>query len=163
MISMIAAVSASGVIGAGGGIPWNIPEDMAHFREVTTGSPVIMGRRTYESIGRPLPGRYNIVVTSGSVPAESAASLEEAIEKARKAADSDEWRSEIFLIGGGRIYAEGMGIADRIYLTELYDDYPGDTYFPEIDPAVFSLTSFQDRPELRLRFCVYDRKAGDVC
>lgn len=163
MISMIAAVSASGVIGAGGGIPWNIPEDMAHFREVTTGSPVIMGRRTFESIGRPLPGRYNIVVTSGSVPAESAASLEEAIDKAQKAADSGKWRSEIFLIGGGRIYAEGMGIADRIYLTELYDDYPGDTYFPEIDPAVFSLTSFQDRPELRLRFCVYDRKAGDVC
>lgn len=163
MISMIAAVSASGVIGAGGGIPWNIPEDLAHFRKVTTGSPVIMGRRTFESIGRPLLGRYNIVVTSGSVPAESAASLEEAIEKARKAADSDEWRSEIFLIGGGRIYAEGMGIADRIYLTELYDDYHGDTYFPEIDPAVFSLTSFQECPELRLRFCVYDRKAGDVC
>lgn len=164
MISMIAAVSAGGVIGSGGSIPWNIPEDMAHFRRMTTGCPVIMGSRTFESIGRPLPDRYNIVVTSKTMTGQCQAyarTLQEAVSKAENALKTGKWRNEIFLIGGGRIYSGGMSIADRIYLTELYDDYEGDVYFPEIDSSLFVRTSVQEMPEKRLRFCTYERKAAD--
>lgn len=161
MICIIAAAAANGVIGANGGIPWDIPEDRAYFKSLTTGGVVIMGRRTYESIGRPLPERLNIVVSGrgrfiGKM-LRTAASLDAAVRTGknwlrRRASDGG-----IFLCGGAEIYRQGLKKARRIYLTELYDEYEGDVYFPEFSREDFRLISCDDRPELRLRFCIYER------
>ena len=127
-IHLIAAVAKNGVIGKDGRIPWNIPADLQHFRELTTGHTVIMGRHTYESIGRPLPDRQNIVVTSAIddiAGCQIARSLPEALTMAE--------REEIFIIGGAMLYAEALPLADRLDVT-LGDAAPeGDTFFPAVD------------------------------
>ena len=156
MICIIAAAAGNGVIGSGGRIPWNIPEDMAYFRRVTYGGAVIMGRRTYEEIGRPLPGRLNIVVTSGrKFRAEGllyADSLKKAVELARRSGKED-----IFLCGGASVYREGLDIADRIYLTEIDKEYEGDVFFPEISSDDFRLVSSEKCETADITFKVYDR------
>lgn len=127
-ISLIAAVARNGVIGRDGTIPWRIPGDLPRFRRLTMGHPVIMGRRTWESLGRPLPGRRNIVVSRATgiaaQGAEVAPSLQAALASCRDAA-------EVFLIGGTGIYREGLPLADRLLLTEIDADIEGDAYFPE--------------------------------
>ena len=162
MINIIAAVAANGIIGCHGKIPWDIPEDRARFRELTTGNICIMGRRTYESIGRPLPDRINIVVSANqslfSRNLRTVRSLEEAIKLAQKCADMSGGDQEIFICGGKRIYAEGLEIADRVYLTEIDKKYEGDAFFPEFDKSSFELTKQERREELGLSFYVYDRK-----
>lgn len=131
-ISIIVAVAENGVIGRAGGLPWRLPADLRRFRERTMGHPVIMGRRTWESIGRPLPGRRNIVVTRTpgfrAPGAEIAGSLEEAL---RLAGDTD----EIFVIGGAQLYAEALPRADRIYMTRVRAAPEGDAWFPPWNPA----------------------------
>ncbi|RMG54644.1 MAG: type 3 dihydrofolate reductase [Gammaproteobacteria bacterium] len=129
-IALIAAVAANGVIGQDNAMPWHLPADLAHFKRITLGKPVIMGRRTCESIGRPLPGRLNIVVSSQPDLAiegcEVVDSLEAALERARQ-----EDPEEIMIIGGARIYEQALPLADRLYLT-LIDSRPeGDARFPE--------------------------------
>ncbi len=156
MINIIAAVSANGVIGAEGKIPWNIPADMAHFKELTTGGAVIMGRYTYESIGRPLPERFNIVVSRKSSYSGDELATVQDIESAIKLAKKE--RSEIFLCGGERIYSEGIRYAQRLYFTLLDDEYCGDAYFPEFDHSEFRLTKIQRDNENKLTFCTYLRK-----
>lgn len=161
MISIIAAAAKNGVIGSGGDIPWDIPADRAYFRKITTGGVVIMGRRTYESIGFPLPDRYNIVVSrskhfSGKM-LRSAESLEKAIMLARAYAEKHRGISGIFLCGGERIYAEGLKYAQRIYLTELDDRFDGDRFLPEFSSDEFTLTSRTRDEGSRLYFSVYDR------
>ena len=161
MISIIAAAAANGVIGANGGIPWDVPEDRAYFKRLTSGGAVIMGRRTFESIGRPLPERMNIVISSGGrlrgKMLRTAQSLDEGIEIAGKWLRKERTEGGIFLCGGAEIYRQGLEKAERIYLTELYDEYEGDVYFPEFSREKFRLISCDDRPELRLRFCVYEK------
>tara|TARA_Y100000588_G_scaffold315700_1_gene343942 strand:- start:1412 stop:1906 length:495 start_codon:yes stop_codon:yes gene_type:complete len=129
-INIIAAVSSNGVIGLDGGLPWCIPADLKRFKSVTMGYPLIMGRRTHESIGRTLPGRLNIVVSrqqkcfhSGS---EIAGSLDAALVIAGDA-------KEVMVIGGATLYTAALGIARRIYLTEVHADIKGDTVFPQVD------------------------------
>ena len=129
MISIIVAIAENGVIGDKNALLWNIKEDMRRFRTTTTGHPVIMGRKTYDSIGRPLPKRTNVVITRSNAEYEGclvAHSLEEAV--AMFPADE-----EIFIIGGAQIYSQAMAIADRLYLTIVHRPYEGDTSFPEID------------------------------
>jgi dihydrofolate reductase len=130
-ICLIAAASENNVIGDHGKIPWDIPEDMKHFREITMGKPVIMGRKTYESIGHPLPKRPNIVITrqKGYVTtgAEVVGSLGDALERAGSV-------EEVFIIGGGEIYREALPMADRIYLTRVHAKVAGDALFPEFHP-----------------------------
>ncbi len=129
MISIIVAIAENGVIGDKNALLWNIKEDMRRFRTNTTGHPVIMGRKTYESIGRPLPKRTNVVITRGDAKFEGclvAHSLEEAVAMF----PTDE---EIFIIGGAQIYAQAMAMADRLYLTVVHRNYEGDTSFPAID------------------------------
>ena len=159
MISVIAATAKNRVIGSGGGIPWDIPEDRAYFKALTTGGAVIMGRKTYESIGRPLPERLNIVISGSKVYSgkmfRTAKSLTEAVAVAERYALRKPLKG-IFLCGGAAVYEQGLSVADRVYLTELYDEYEGDVYFPEL-PECFHLVSCDERPELRLRFCVYER------
>lgn len=129
-ISIIAAVSENRVIGKDNKLLWRIPEDLKRFRELTTGHPIIMGRRTFESIGRFLPDRINIVITSDETfEAEGCIvchSLEGAIETA-KAAEPE----KIFIIGGGRVFEQAIGLADKLYLTVVEGEFEGDTFFPD--------------------------------
>lgn len=130
-VALIAAVAENGVIGAEGDIPWHLASDLKRFKALTMGHTLVMGRRTYHSIGRPLPGRRTIVVTRAPLPqVETAASLEAAIAAAGR---------PVFLAGGAGIYAEGLRHADTIYLTRVHARPAGDTHFPPIDPAVFAV------------------------
>jgi dihydrofolate reductase len=129
MISIIAAVSKNGVIGVDNKLPWDLPEDLKKFKEITTGNVVIMGRKTYESIGKALPNRINIVVTRDKnffVPGVlSANSLDSALLKAGG-------NKDIFIIGGGEIYKQSMDFVDKLYITEVDMEVEGDTTFPTI-------------------------------
>lgn len=160
MISLIAAVSLNGVIGREQKLPWDLPEDLKRFKEITYGAPVIMGRKTYESIGRLLPGRKNIIITRKTdliIPkAWLAASLERAIEEAGNA-------PEIFILGGGEIYRLALPIADRLYLTEVDVTIEGDTTFPEWSRTEFKEAKREEHPADKaagrpsFRFLVFNR------
>lgn len=138
-ISLIAAVANNRVIGKGGKLPWRLPEDLKYFRRLTEDHIVIMGRKTFESIRKPLPKRVNIVVTSrvgydpGGVLVVS--SLDAALERAKQILESRAPKKddEVFVIGGAQIYREAIEKADKIYLTEIEADFEGDAFFPEID------------------------------
>lgn len=141
-LSLVVAAAENRIIGHEGGLPWHIPADLKHFKRLTMGKPIVMGRKTFESIGRALPGRRNIVISrrpDWSAPgAERAASLEEAIRLA--AADA----AEIAIIGGAEIYAQAVPIAGRIYMTKVHSRPEGDTYFPELEPGLWRETVRQD-------------------
>jgi dihydrofolate reductase len=128
-VTLILARARNGVIGAKGGLPWHLPEDLAFFKRTTMGHPIVMGRKTWESIGRPLPGRRSIVVTRdrnfAAAGAEVVHSLDEAVALC---SDSD----EIFVIGGAQLYAEALPLADRLLLTEIHADFEGDTMLPAL-------------------------------
>ena len=158
MISIIAAVSRNGVIGADGKIPWDIPEDMAYFSRTTTGGAVIMGRRTYEDIGRPLPERFNIILSAKLKKAPEGTVLADSLEKAIELAKNS-GRENIFLCGGAAVYHEGLAIADRIYLTVIDRDYEGNVFFPKFSEKGFRLTSCEKCPSAPISFRVYDRCA----
>ncbi len=134
IISLVAAVSSNGVIGVDGGLPWRLPADLRFFKRLTTGHTIIMGRRTWDEIRRPLPDRRNIVITrnrDADFPgAEPAPDLASALARARSAGDT-----EVFVIGGGEIYRQALPLADRMYLTEVHADVDGDTHFPAWDSA----------------------------
>ena len=148
-VSIIAAVAENGVIGDGGAMPWRLSTDLRRFKALTLGKPVVMGRRTFESIGRPLPGRANIVVSQreGYRPegVTVAASLDAALAGATAAA-SGAGLDEVFVIGGGEIYAAAMPHADRLHITHVAARPSGDTTFPAIDPAVWTRVSGEDVP-----------------
>ena len=129
MVSIIVAIAENGVIGDKNALLWTIREDMRRFRTTTSGHPVVMGRKTYESIGRPLPKRTNVVITRGNTAFDGclmAHSLEEAIALF----PHDE---EVFIIGGAQIYEQALLLADRLYLTVVHRQYEGDTSFPQLD------------------------------
>jgi dihydrofolate reductase len=136
-ISIIAAVAANRVIGRQGKIPWKIPGEQKLFKKITFGHAVIMGRRTYESIGRPLPGRLNIIVTRNRNYLAAGCSVVHDLPGALNSCPQDE--DEAFICGGGQLYHEALPLADRIYLTVIQKEIPGDTYFPEIPPNEFRL------------------------
>ena len=139
-VSLIVAMGTSRVIGNEGEIPWNLPADLAYFKKITMGQPIVMGRKTYESIGRPLPGRRNIVLsrTQSLIPGvELFSSVKEVIE-----AFSEE---EIFIIGGGQIYETFLSCVETIYLTEVAGDFQGDAFFPELDLKEWEEISRRDR------------------
>ena len=130
IVSIIAAIGENRELGSNGKIPWHIPEDFAHFKKITTRHPVIMGRKTFESIGKPLPGRTNIIITrNADYKAEGCIvvdSIERAIEEAKKYD-----QEEIFVIGGGQIYEQAMPLADKLYLTVVEGQFEADTFFSE--------------------------------
>ncbi len=143
MISIIAAIGKNNELGKKNKLLWSLPADMKHFKEITSGHAVIMGRKTFESIGRPLPNRRSIVVTRDSKykkeGVEIAHSLEEALGLFK---DTDE---EIFIIGGAEIYKQAMSFADKLYITHVEaEDKDADTFFPEIIPIVFLETSREE-------------------
>ncbi|HEY9198443.1 MAG TPA: type 3 dihydrofolate reductase [Gammaproteobacteria bacterium] len=134
LISLIVAMDRNRLIGRGNALPWRLPADLRHFKAVTMGKPILMGRKTYESIGRPLPGRHNIVISRNpafSAPGcTSAASLEAALAAAGEAA-------EVMVIGGAQLYAEALPRAQRIYLTRIDAGFDGDAWFPPLEADVW--------------------------
>lgn len=139
ILSIIAAASENNVIGREGTLPWRLPKDMQYFREKTRGAPVIMGRKTFESLSAPLPSRENIVITrqEKDIPG---CTVVHSLEAALAAASKGNPR-EVFVIGGEAIFAEALPRADRVYLTRVHATVEGDTYFPEFDPAEWRLVS----------------------
>jgi dihydrofolate reductase len=148
-ITLVAAVARNGVIGSDGGLPWHLPADLKHFKAVTLGHPMIMGRRTFESIGRVLPGRRTIVVTrdpAWSAPpgVTVARSVDEAIEVAATGPEPETGDRAIMVVGGGEIYRQTLHRADRLEITHVEADVAGDTSFPTIDPALWRVSSRED-------------------
>jgi len=139
-VSIVVAVSANGVIGRDGGLPWHLPSDLKRFKALTLGKPVIMGRKTWASIGRPLPGRPNIVISRdphfAAEGAISVQSLEAAIVEARKLA-AELGVDEVCVIGGGEIYRQAIDSADILHITTVAAEVDGDTRFPVVDTAIF--------------------------
>jgi dihydrofolate reductase len=151
MLSIIAALARNRVIGKNNQLPWRLPADLKHFKAVTLGKPVIMGRKTFESIGKPLPGRDNIVVTRDpKFHADGIAvahSLDDALAQAHAA-------PEIMLIGGAQLYMQALPRAQRLYLTLIHADFDGDAHFPDYDPADWRETAREDHvPDENNPYC----------
>jgi dihydrofolate reductase len=162
-LSHIVAVSQNNVIGANNTLPWDIPEDMKFFRDKTKGRALIMGRKTYESVGHPLPHRLNVVVTRQTDYPTNGPSvivqpdLNSAIEYCRSVVSK--YGDEVFIIGGGEIFKESMNIVDVIYLTRIHKDFAGDIRYPEINMKKFDLVERRDRSEpVPFSFLTYIRK-----
>jgi dihydrofolate reductase len=163
LVSIIAAVAENGVIGRNGTLPWRLSADLRRFKQLTTGHTIIMGRRTWESIARPLPGRRMIVVSRqpgyrvDTDGIEVAASLEAALERAVALRDD-----EAFVIGGGELYKRALPRADRLYLTQVGAQVAGDTYFPPVDWREWRLSeshehAADDKNNYDFTFNIYER------
>lgn len=165
-VALIAAIGANNVIGAGDSIPWRLPSDFAHFKRTTMGKPLIMGRKTFESIGRPLPGRTNIVVSGrpgyGEEGITVVSSLEAALTEAQAVAARD-GAEEVMIGGGGTIYHQAMAVADRLYISHVDASPAGDVLFPAIDEDEWVVvaqpdTSPDPRDSTTYRIHVYERR-----
>lgn len=164
-LSLIVAAAENGVIGRGNQLPWHLPADLKHFRSLTLGKPIIMGRRTFDSIGKPLPGRLNIVISRQAglelAGLSVAGTLQEALRVARAGAAA-EGVEEILVIGGAEIYRQTLPLADRIYITKVHAEVSGDTRFPAVDwdqwreiEREFHAADDSGQPDYS--FVVYDR------
>ncbi|HVL09627.1 MAG TPA: dihydrofolate reductase [Burkholderiaceae bacterium] len=138
ILTLIVAKSRNHVIGRDNTLPWRLPEDLAHFRRTTMGAPILMGRKTYDSIGRPLPGRRNIVISRNQDLVIEGCEVAHSLEDAQLMCMGTE---EIFLVGGAQLYAEALPSADRLIVTEVDIDIDGDAFFPPIDPTVWRETA----------------------
>ncbi len=141
IVSIIAAVASNGVVGRDGGLPWHLPADLRRFRELTTGHAVIMGRKTFESIGRPLPERRTIVISRSADFHAAGVTVANSLPAALALAAGED---EVFVCGGGEIYCQALPLADRIYLTRLDRPYDGDVRFPDIPAAEFVETAREE-------------------
>ncbi len=167
-IALIVAIAENGVIGIEGGLPWRLPTDMRFFRATTMGKPVVMGRKTWESIGKPLAGRSNIVITrqqgftaEGIMVRES---LDGALDLARTCEIAPDARPEICVIGGGQIYSEALPRADRLYVTHVLASPEGDTVFPAIaperwEPVARETVKAGERDSADMLFVTYERRS----
>ncbi|MBB3963357.1 dihydrofolate reductase [Rhizobium metallidurans] len=164
--TIVVAAARNGIIGRDGDMPWRLSTDLKRFKALTTGKPVIMGRKTYDSIGKPLPGRPNVVisrsVTIDHPDVSTVGSLDEAVALAERLA-VERGEDEICIVGGGQIYDQAMAIADRLCVTHVETDVDGDTAFPAIDPAIWRVDESIGVPEgekdsYATRYVVYDRR-----
>lgn len=161
-ISVIAAVAKNRVIGNKNKLPWHLPADLAHFKKITAGHPVIMGKNTFLSLGKPLPGRTNIILAEKGYEANGCLithSIQDAVARAAQMPGSD----EIFFIGGASVYAQTLPHANRLYLTSIDYEFNGDAYFPEWDKNEWREVSREERmPDTKnpypLTFLVYERR-----
>lgn len=171
ILSMIVATADNNIIGKDNDMPWHLPADLAYFKKVTLGKPIIMGRKTYESIGRPLPGRRNIVISrdesylpqgKGAEGVDTVTSIEQALALV-DGSNGDAAVDEIMVIGGGAIYAHCLPKADRLYVTKIDAVIDGDTLFPDYDDGNWQKVSSElrkadEKNKYQLDFCVYERK-----
>jgi dihydrofolate reductase len=158
LISLIAAMTPEHVIGLNGKLPWHVPEDLKHFKTLTTGRTVLMGRKTFDSIRKPLPNRTNLILSRRIPPQPPSGTqwftkLQEAIATAERSGES-----ELFIVGGAEIYALAMPLADRMYISiiKLQDPVSGDTWFPKWDPAQWRAEHREQRPNVE--FITYRRE-----
>ncbi|MBK9323978.1 MAG: dihydrofolate reductase [Bdellovibrionaceae bacterium] len=163
ILSHITAMSQNRVIGTQNTLPWNIPEDMKFFRNKTKGHIMIMGRKTFESLGpKPLPNRFHIVISRQELSSADPAvkyvqNLQEALAIAKKLIP--QWGEEVFIVGGGEIYSQSIDIVDKIYLTVIHQNFEGDTYYPEVPLDKFILSDKLDKTiPLPFSFLTYVRK-----
>lgn len=141
-VSLIVAMDEVGLIGRDGGLPWHIPEELRAFKRITMGHPCIMGRKTWESLKKPLVGRLNVVVTRQSDYTTTGASVVHSLDAALQlcAEQVQTWGDEVFVIGGAELYREALPLADSLYLTRVVGRFAGDVYFPQFDAADFKPT-----------------------
>ena len=161
ILSQITAMAKNRVIGINNTLPWEIPEDMKFFRSKTKGHVMIMGRKTFESLGSPLPGRYHIIITRQAdytydhPQVKVVKTISEAVDFAKTLLPS--WPEEVFIIGGGEIYKQSLAVTNRIYLTIIDKDFVGDAYYPEL-PSCFQLVEKRDVPgEIPFAFTTWER------
>ncbi len=163
-ISLIAAIAQNNAIGKNNDLLWHLPADMQHFKRTTEGCTVITGRKNYESIPerfRPLPNRINIVVTRNENYNAPGANVVSSLEAALQLAEqSDE--GEVFIIGGGEIYSQSINLANKLYITKVFHNFDGDTYFPKIDTLLWKLTKCSDintdeKSQLQYQFIEYEK------
>lgn len=168
-VTLVVAIAENSVIGRDGGLPWRLSSDLKRFKADTLGNPIIMGRKTFDSIGKPLPGRLNIVVTrnvdGAAEGVERAASLADAIALARDRARFMPEAREISIIGGGQVYAEALPLADRLRVTHILAEPDGDTFFPPIDPEIWQAVHRQafpagEKDSHPTRHVVYERRVN---
>ncbi|MBM7691408.1 dihydrofolate reductase [Peribacillus deserti] len=161
MISFLVAMDQNRVIGRNNDLPWHLPADLKFFKQVTMGHPIIMGRKTHESIGRPLSGRENIILTRNRHYKAEGCTIIHTIEEITNLEESS--KDEFFIIGGAEIFNLTFSIADRMYITLIEDEFEGDTHFPKINEEEWQLVSREKGPKDEKNpydyyFCVYDRK-----
>lgn len=158
MISLIFAIGRNNALGCKNRMPWYLPADFAYFKRTTMGKPVIMGRKTFESIGKPLSGRMNIVITRSTSFSHEGCIVVDSIEKARDLVKD----KEAFIIGGAEIYSAFLPMADKLYITEIDSDFEADTFFPKIDYSKWKLVSSEpgvkdEKNPFDYKFLVYER------
>lgn len=162
LISIIVAMGRNRVIGVDGGMPWHLPAELARFRRITMGKPIVMGRSTHESIGRPLPGRDNIVLTRDHTFRAEGCKVVYTMEGALAAAGE---REEVMIIGGASVYAQALPMVGRLYLTYIQHEFQGDTFFPEFTLDDWHEVESSERAEdennpYACTFVIYDRRNG---
>ena len=156
-ISVIVAVARDRVIGLNNTLPWHLPEDLKRFRALTMGHHIIMGRKTYESLGRLLPGRTTVIVSRNPQYRVEGAVCVTSLQQAIEACGEDD---EVFVIGGAQLYEQAMRLADRLYLTEIDANFDGDAWFPDFEPAAWRLSSSETHTSgagWDYRYLTYDR------
>ncbi|MEW5893614.1 MAG: dihydrofolate reductase [Pseudomonadota bacterium] len=156
-INVIAAMAKNRVIGIANTLPWHLPEDLKHFKALTMGHHIIMGRKTYESIGRPLPGRTTVIVSRDPDYRVEGCLIAHSIDAAIAACGDD---PDIFFVGGAELYRQILPRADRLYLTEIQQEYPGDAYFPAFDSKAWRETARERQVSaagLAYHFVTYER------
>lgn len=160
--SLIVAMAEDNVIGINNQLPWHLPEDLKFFKRVTMAKPVIMGRKTFESIGRPLPGRQNIVITRQTDLTFEGADVVSSLESAIDLAKQDAAIEEVMIIGGAEIYSQALNLVDQMYITHVDLNIEGDAFFPEVDWSAYELieeephSAEDDKPAYK--FCTYQRR-----
>lgn len=157
-LSLIAAMARNRAIGIDNKLPWRLPEDLKHFKTLTLGHHILMGRKTWESLPGKLPGRTSVVITRSRDLQVPDCIVAHSIEEAIAACSGDE---EVFFIGGAELYRQALDIADRLYLTEIHQDFEGDAWFPEFDPAQWQESERKpclSASGLECDFVIYDKK-----
>lgn len=160
MISFIVATSENGVIGKDNQIPWHLPDDLKRFKKITMGHPIVMGRKTFESIGRPLPGRENIVLTRNKNIELDGCTVFHSEEELIDYCTSQ--KEEVFIIGGAYLFKMFIPYVDRLYLTKIYEQFEGDVFLPEMDFSQFEITSKEqglkdEKNPYTYEYIVYDK------
>jgi dihydrofolate reductase len=158
-VSLIVAVSTNGVIGRDGDLPWRMPEDLKRFKSLTMGHHLVVGRKTWEEVGQPLPGRMMVVVTRARDFQVAGVTVVHSLQEALDVAHNDD---EVFIAGGGEIYRQALPLADRLYLTRIHAEIEGDTTFPEFDQSEWRLVEREDhdadeRNPYPYSFIVYEK------
>ena len=159
-LSIVVAMDSNRLIGKDNGLPWHLPADLAFFKKLTTGNTILMGRKTFDSIGRPLPNRRNIVITRNADIEITDCEVVNSIEKALSLVQSE---TEVMVIGGAKLYQQILPIADRLYITQIEGEFDGDAYFPSYNEAEWSQISIDSREpdennHHKYHFITFDRR-----